>query len=142
MVGAEAAEETDQAGLAIALGSDVGHGALQRFHAGAGLVLHLHLEAAGAPQAVDRRSAEEDGLSFFYVAVLLPQPGGNPVGAQLGMAGTFVERSEDDKHAADIGNVGAGENGVAGHADRVRYALGLQSEGGHARDHLIAALQA
>src|SRR5207245_11285550 len=124
---------------AVALGSDVGHGALQRFHAGAGLVLHLHLEAAGAPQAVDRRSAEEDGLSFLYVAVLLPQPGGNPVGAQLGTAGTFVERSEDDKHAADIGNVGARENGVAGPGDRRRYALGLRREGCYARARVIAA---
>ena len=96
---------------------------------GAATVLHLQLEAAGAAQAVDRRGAEDAP----------PAPPGSrgnacrsrsatAFGAQLRVAGALLERLEDDEHAADVGDVGAGQDRVAGHADRVADALGLQGD--------------
>src|SRR5436309_2803344 len=58
------------------------------------------------------------------------------------MAGTFLEGGQDDEHAADVGNVRAGEDRVTGDADRVPHTLRLQSESGHAGDDFIASFQA
>src|SRR5262245_1849129 len=57
------------------------------------------------------------------------------------MAGTLFKRGEDDEHAADVGDVRAGEDRVTGDADGVAHALGLSSHIRHAGDHFVAALQ-
>src|SRR5262249_2468339 len=89
-----------------------------------------------------RGSTEKDNLGLLDLAVLLPQSFGNLVRAQLGMTGALLERSQNDEHPADVGDICAGENRVTGHADRVAHTLRFQSQLGHASDHLTAALQA
>src|SRR5262249_29412331 len=80
------------------------------------------------------------GLLDF--AELFPQPFGDLVRAQLRFARTFLERVQDDEHAADVGNVRAGEDRVTGDADRMLDTLRPAGDLCHAGDDLVAALQA
>ncbi len=130
--------------LSVALLDHPGHASLQRLQSESAAVLDLQLEPARAAQAVHRRSAEDADPGFLdLLEIGLAQPGQHRVGAQFGLAGAFLERLEDDKHASRIGDVVAGQHRVAGQADDVGDGIFLgKGNAAHPGHDRVGPLQA
>ena len=145
LVHREAAEQSDQPRVRVALVRQVPHGPLQGAEAGPALVLNLELEAAGGAQAVDRRRAEHGDPGSADVAVLLAQFGGDGRGTPLRVSLSLFKRLQNDEHAAHVADVRAQQRGVAGKVDRMpdpRDLLGIASDRAHLLDDLVGAVQA
>src|SRR5207244_10986623 len=138
--GPEAAKQPDQPGLP---GTGADHAldrALERLGTGVGPVLDLQLEAAGVSEPVDGRRAERNHDRVLDLSELPAEIRRHLRRGKM-RGDTILEWLEDHEHAADVRDVVAGEDRVAGEADRVldarRRAHDLV-EPGH---HFLATLE-
>src|SRR5204863_5619717 len=81
--------------------------ALQGRETGVAAILNLHLESASAAQTFNGRRAEDGDLGLRELLKLLPQLCENGRGADIGLAGPFFKRRENDEHAAGVADVRA-----------------------------------
>ena len=145
LVHREAAEQSDQTRVRVALVRQVPHGPLQGAEAGPAAVLNLELEPAGGAQAIDRRRAEHRDPGSADVAVLLAQFGGDGRGTPLRVSLSLFKGLQNDEHASHVADVGAQQRGVARKVDRMpdpRDLLRIAGDRAHLLDDLVGTVQA
>src|SRR5262249_25581609 len=91
----------------------------------AAAILYLELETASATQSIDWWRAEESNARIHHRSELLAQSRRDPGGTQFFMPRALSKGLENDKHAADVADVGGQQRGIARHVDGVRDAFGL-----------------